>query len=321
MKKLYIVSTYHHALISCVKQLINSQGADILVTSYIPEGEALAERIRQNGPFERTEYIGDIREYASKNRMDFWLNQHRRNAAMIESQLSTDFKSYDEIYIFHDDTWMAHYLKDRRIPYCLMEDAIDSFKIISSTKWRYMLPRSILKARIKSLFRIGYVFCGYDNVTTKIEVNDKNGTALSSYAEKKLVEVPRKQLFESLASRGIDILKKIFIGEMPDVDFNSAALLLTYPMYEDGVTDSVEKQLEIYQKFVAENAPGEKLIIKPHPRDFTDYSDAFPEAVILDKNMPSEMFALMNVCFKKILSLNSTSAYSLKAQSYAIGEI
>ena len=36
--KLYVCSTYYHALIACVKQLVDRQEADILITEYIPAG-------------------------------------------------------------------------------------------------------------------------------------------------------------------------------------------------------------------------------------------------------------------------------------------
>ena len=47
--------------------------------------------------------------------------------------------------------------------------------------------------------------------------------------------------------------------------------------------------MELYKRLTDECLRGWNLIVKAHPRDSTDYTAAFPEAVILDKNMPSEM--------------------------------
>ncbi len=102
-KKLYVVSTYYHALISCVKQLVRYESSDILVTSYIPDGRSLASKIEKSGLFDKTYFIGSVDEYKPRGRLDYIFNQHRKNAELIERQLPFSFMSYREISIFHDD--------------------------------------------------------------------------------------------------------------------------------------------------------------------------------------------------------------------------
>ncbi|MGN0688616.1 MAG: hypothetical protein ACI4KA_10975, partial [Oscillospiraceae bacterium] len=188
--QLYIISTYYHALITCIKRFRSENPADILVTDYIPQHELLAQKLRESGIFEQVYCVGRIHEYAPKNKPDFIFNYHRKNAEEIEKQLDFSLREYDDIYIFHDDTWFAHYLKCAKISYNLIEDALDSYKSISRSAFGYMLHKADIKAFVKNIFRIGYVFCGYDRFTKSVEVNSIDGVEIKSLAGNKLTELP-----------------------------------------------------------------------------------------------------------------------------------
>lgn len=322
MKKLYVASTYYHALISCVKQLLNHDKADIICTSYIPDGRSLADKINESGIFDKTYYIDKINEYKPVNKLDYVFFQHRKNAETIEKQFSINLGIYDEINIFHDNTWFAHYLKDKKVKYRLIEDALDSFKCISKSNFAFMLGKWRVKTAIKRFLGIGYVYCGYDKCTAEVEVNDKRNVEIAHFAGDKLVEVPRETMFNALTPKDKDILKDIFLKDLPDIIPEKTVLLLTQPFYTDNIVNSEEEQIKLYKRLVTENAsvlPEERLVIKPHPRDNTDYSLFFPRAVILNKNMPVEILGLTkDIEFLKILSIDSTASKFLKAKSYYI---
>lgn len=320
MKKLYVVSTYYHALISCIKQLLNYDKADILCTGYIPEGESLSDKIKKSGIFDKIYYVGKINEYKSINKLDYIFFYHRKNAKTIEKQFFINLNVYDEINIFHDNTWFAHYLKDKKIKYRLIEDALDSFKYISKSNFSFMLNNSCMKSALKKFFGIGYVYCGYDNCTIEVEVNNKNNIEIARFAGNKLVEIPRDAMFNALTPKDRNVLKSVFLKDMPEVIPEKTVLLLTQPFCTDGILNSEEDQIKLYKQLVMENTSGisdEQLVIKPHPRDYTDYVPFFPAAVILNKNMPVEILGLKkNEKFSKILSIDSTSAKFLKAKKY-----
>lgn len=317
-KALYIVSTYYHALISCVKQFSSFRRADILVTEYIAEGKELAKRMEAEGLYEKTFFLEHIEEYKMKNKFDYRLNQHRRNAKKIEEQLSVRFEKYEDLYLFHDDTWAAHYCKDKRIDYHLIEDALNSFQTISKSNYAYMLPNPRWKCLIRKWLHIGYVSCGFDNCTIDVEVNDKNNLELEKFAWKKLVEVPRKKLFDALSQDDIERLKNIFArGTIPE-DSGKYYLLLTRVLQEPDKTDIEEMQVRLHvdmvRKFIGDN---KKLMIKPHPRDASDYSKAFPNAVILDKNMPAEIMPYIGLKkFLGVISFNNLFIEGIYAKEY-----
>lgn len=313
----YVVSTYYHALIACIKQLSCDARSDIVVTSYIPDSERLAERIRSAGLFRKVYAVGDVREYRPANRLDYFLRLHRKNAEAICKQIPFKFESYKNIYIFHDNIWAAHYCKDVLLDYHLIEDALDSFKIITTTRFAYMLPSGGIRDRIKRFFRLGYVYCGFDRCTLSVEVNDKQGLELKKiYGE--LKECPRKPMFDSLTSEHKRILTDIFASDIAAVDEDSV-LVLTQALQEYGAVSCAAEQTEIYRRLIREvSQEGDVIYIKPHPRDDTDYAAAFPWAVVLDKNMPVEMFDIMGIRFRRAAALSFSTVNKLECAAEMI---
>lgn len=300
-KVLYVTSTYYHALIACTKQLVAPRHTDILCTEYIPEGRQLARRLNSAQLFNRVFLIENVNEYTPSCHLDLILNLHRRNVAFIEESFPSGFRfeNYEEINIFHDDTWMAHYLKAKRLHYRLMEDALDSCKNLSAGKFAYMLPKKGLKTWIKRVFHIGYLFFGADGLADEIEVNEKSGVEFKS---SKLVEMPKQPLFDGLTTQQWEVLGRIFLQKLPPLPVGRRALVLTQPLYTDGYVTSPEAQLELYERLVAKYLPGWIPLVKPHPRDDTNCAGMIPGAVVLDKNMPSELLPLMLTCdFSKFI--------------------
>ena len=295
----------------------SNKETDILVTDYIPQSDLLAEKLRESGLFKQVRSMGKIQEYHEKNKFDYIFNYHRKNAETVENQLNFSFKEYDEIYIFHDDTWFSRYFKCANIPYNLIEDGLDNYKIISKTPFEYMVHKKDIKSFIKNLFRIGFVYCGYDKNTKSVEVNSIDGVEINHLAGKKLIEVPRKPMFDSLSVTELQTLKLIFMKDIPKFDDRKSVLLITQPLFVDGIVSSESEQIQFYRSLLQQYANGYDLIIKPHPRDNVDYSTVFPQAVVLNKNMPLEIIALIEKPhFAKILSAGSTCTNIVAADEY-----
>ncbi len=317
MNDLYVVSTYYHALIACVRHINDGGNAEIMVTDYIPNHTNLAEQIEKSGIFLHTHCLGRIEEYNPTSRLDYLINNARKNKKTIEKQLAVSFKEYKNIYVFHDDTWIAKYLKCAMIPYHLLEDGLDSYKTITKSPFAYMAHKDNLKAQFKNIFRVGYTYCGFDRFTKTVEVNSVDGVEIKHLAKNKLIERPRKPMFDSLTSTDMDLLKNIFLKDVPDFDDRHSVLLLTQPLFIDKTVESEVKQLEIYKNAVHRYIGEYKLIVKPHPRDTSDYSGFFSQAIILDKNMPLEILAMIKKPhFAKVLSIDSTCTYAVSADEY-----
>lgn len=87
-------------------------------------------------------------------------------------------------------------------------------------------------------------------------------------------------------------------------------ILLTQALSEDGIM-SEEEKIALYRKMV-EPYGIENVMIKPHPRETTNYSQAIPEALSMEKVVPFQLFSLIGVNFKTVVTVCSGSALSLQ---------
>lgn len=105
-----------------------------------------------------------------------------------------------------------------------------------------------------------------------------------------------------------------------DVDINRismlkdrAYILYTQPLSEDGIISENEK-IELYHSILSDYDMS-KLVIKPHPRENTDYSQIFNSAYIFKDNIPSEILSLLDIEFDKAITLFSTAVLQHKRES------
>jgi hypothetical protein len=109
--------------------------------------------------------------------------------------------------------------------------------------------------------------------------------------------------------------KKQFIRqvfEITDADvalLNSrSVILLTQPLCVDKIMTE-EEQISIYRSMIAHYG-AENVLIKPHPRDKIRYTELFPGVAYFTKSVPMQLLALWGANFKKVATVNSSSAFS-----------
>jgi hypothetical protein len=98
------------------------------------------------------------------------------------------------------------------------------------------------------------------------------------------------------------------------------SILFTQPWSESANFDYAEsKKVNGYKRLIEELSIDEsELVIKPHPREVTDYQHYFPEAIVLKASFPSELMPLLNVSVNKVVSLSSTAGSCFKGRSNEI---
>lgn len=109
-------------------------------------------------------------------------------------------------------------------------------------------------------------------------------------------EYKRKFIFD-FYNFDIDIMKK----------YNRFSILCPQPFSEDNLI-SEEEKIEIYKKAFDSIQRNEKIIIKPHPREKTDYTKIFPNAIVLSNSFPMELAKVSGIKFAKIYTVSSTVA-------------
>lgn len=289
MKTLYLCSTYYHTLITLLKCIDSTDMVDIAVLGYIEDGISLAERIRKSDFASNVFYLPLIQP---KNKIQslFWrtkyyIKKYRRKCNFI-------FESYDEIYVYMDDTCYSKFFKDIHIKYNLIEDSLDNFKKINKSRFSFMLdykyPVGLQLANL--IFPYNYHHYKYFLDTPEIksiEVNDIDGILLK--ADERIIEKPREALFSNINQDNISRLLAVFLDDNSFLKYNNIALILTYCFCTDGQLGNSNEQILLYTKVVEwYKTKGYNPVIKPHPRDKTDYTK-IKDATVINKNFPSEL--------------------------------
>jgi hypothetical protein len=83
-------------------------------------------------------------------------------------------------------------------------------------------------------------------------------------------------------------------------------ILLTQRMSEDNIMTENDK-INIYREMI-KDIDANKLVIKPHPRETTDYTIYFPDIYVFTKKIPIQILDMVGVRFKKAYTVCSTAA-------------
>ena len=82
-------------------------------------------------------------------------------------------------------------------------------------------------------------------------------------------------------------------------------ILFTQPFSEDKVISEDEK-VDLYKKII-KNYDKRSLVIKPHPREKTEYNKIFEDIMILENSFPAELLLLSKFKFEKVVTISSTA--------------
>ena len=91
---------------------------------------------------------------------------------------------------------------------------------------------------------------------------------------------------------------------------NNKILLITQPFSEDKFM-SEEEKIELYKNIIKQYDFNE-ILIKPHPRETTNYNKIFPKIKVIRGNFPLEILMVLGVKFKEVVTVYSTAALNFK---------
>ncbi len=310
---LYICSTYYHVLITICKVVVNKQQADIVLCDDIPETQKLQISLIQSNYFANVIYFDSnrVHEYFGKNKLDWIFFQHKKNRREIEKEFKIDVTRYQDIYIYHDDIILGHYLNDIKIRYHLLEDAQDFYKIIDRTPFARCLPQSGIKYKLRRLLRSGYFPLGQSPYVIDIEVNDNRGLKIH---HKNVVEYSKNLIFESLSENERKKICDIFFTTE---DFEAlrnphVLLLLAQPLWKDGYVKSSEEQDKVYLNIISKfKKEGYNVVVKQHPRDTTNY-EYLSNVSLLPQNLPIETLNFVPIQLDCVATIFSTAIEQMK---------
>lgn len=310
-RKIYICTTYYHVLVTLAKTLLEKskiKNTDIIVCDDIIEAESLCQKLKKYNLFNKIFFVkqSEMPEFVSNNIFKNLLYLHPFNYAMISKCINVKFDNYSDIYVFHDDTKIGHYLNDAGYYYHLIEDSLNFYQKILNTPFRYAVI-SNWKYYLKRILNYKYLPLGNSKYVLDIEVNENKNLQIK---RKKVVELNRHELFNKAFLKHKDVLLGIFLDrEIKDLlKKENRALVLTQPLYKDKILQSEEEQLAFYKKMVQDlKQKNFKVYIKPHPRDCINYSSFISDVNVINKEFPIEIFNyIKNISFSIVASMDSS---------------
>ncbi len=86
-------------------------------------------------------------------------------------------------------------------------------------------------------------------------------------------------------------------------------ILITQPLFEDGIC-SLEDKIKIYKQILS-NYDLNEIVIKPHPRECTNWKEIFPQASVMPHHIPSEVIPMIIPDLDKVITFFSTAAFNM----------
>lgn len=152
---------------------------------------------------------------------------------------------------------------------------------------------------------------GYGEKVKKIYLTENLCKEIPKGLEKKAEIINLKELWNKKSEEEKRIILDTFNFNdeiLKKVDENTI-MLFTQPLSEDNVITEEEK-VELYSK-ILKKYDNQSIIIKPHPREKTDYSKYFSSCYVMKERYPVEILELVGINIKKSVTIFSSAAFGL----------
>lgn len=288
MNKLFLCGTQYHVLEAVAACLKESCRAEIGLSDSIPGRLALADRLRASGLFERVYCPADSAWPAPANDGAV-LYRLRQRLGVRRTGWKVNPARYDEIVVYNDWTPFGRWLQDCKACYVLGEDTRNHLDHPNQyIDGQAAAPDFARRQREGK----GYLYWGAYRGVQAVEMTDP---ARVAYYPEKARTFDLFAILGGLSSKKKAVLRRVFVRqELPKTD-KPACLLLPRSFYVDHDLPSQDAQNRLVTDTVERYCKGYQLYVKTHPRDTTDYEQLLPDAVVLDRFMPSE---LLDYCFE-----------------------
>lgn len=295
---LYICHTAYQVLVDLLRAgRAEGKPHTMVLSAAVADAEALAARLDKTGVV-RTVLVDETRWPGTvTGPLAAW---RCRRAFEKLCGWKLDHALYENIYIHNDWSVLGRYLQDCRAGYTLCEDTFGS--TLGPDQHLVTDQRAAPDFARKQKTGQGYLYWGDSPWCKAVESEDAARCTL--FGPDKMVTDSKGALLEFLTDDEKAMVRSVFLTRPLPEQAEGATLLLPRSFVADGLMTQ-ERQDAMFQAVAARYAVG-PLFIKTHPRDTTDYQALFPDAVILERTMPSEV---LNFClpftFRRAVTVQS----------------
>lgn len=176
--------------------------------------------------------------------------------------------------------------------------------------WQASKRKNIIKRTLKRILFGEYYSNPVGTSSLVKKIYSSSPVSKPYYINKEIEIVNLKEAWHKSSQEQKNYILSIFNISNNDIERIQSrnTIILTQPMYIDKVM-SKEDQIDIYRQMIKKYGE-ENCIIKPHPRDLIDYQKLFPGSIYFNKSVPMQLLAIWGASFKKVVTVNSSSALS-----------
>ncbi len=333
LKKLYICEYPYVLYKVLIKAALNDNGdiVDIVLTNRMDRMTRLITQLKRSNLFGNV-YFYDLRNLNLK--YDMFLHKFDENIVrqrlyelkiwgyfykianskkLRNMEWNFNLDQYDEICCTDGTFIFEAYFSAHKREHILIEHARDvhikkNYSFFASVF--HTIEQIIDKYDILMGIGIASKYC------TTMEVNSDMGNKQADFLKNKKIRIWNvEEHIEQLTPQKRELILDVYIRSyLGGFDYDDKYnLLLTNPLYIDGDVSSEQEQIEVYLEMIRQYKldDGNKLLIKAHPRDNTDYR-VISHAIIIDSMVSSEI-----LCISKRLKLHTVvTLYSSSAQAF-----
>lgn len=324
MKQLILCERPFMVYKAILKAMNTNDSVDIVLSNHMPGLEKLYQPLVDSHIFHKVFYYDDAlyQEYIRDEKLSEYVKfpdilwkwpkkfvrylRYQRLARKKKKPKGLDFRCYDEILANDGVSALNFMLNFEKIPYVASEHGRGNF--------RNKVPLHILAVYISIVLdylHIAVAYSASSKYVKAVEVDKNEGLVGYITRRKKVRECRISELESALTDGQKDKVYKIYAQAfgLPDQFEEEINLLLTGPLAHDGILASEEDQLNCYEDAVSKYCDKEKkLLIKPHPRDSVNYAQRFPDALMIDKIVTSEVLSFCSsLKIDKVITIYSSS--------------
>lgn len=316
-KELFVVTSYHHILTAIAKKYIDFCEMDIFISNFSSGDEYWNEYIdylRSAGWFKNVFYFDErkIHPPSPIHPIATYKYEILEEKQIISTIEGFRLESYDLVYLIDDKMFLGSTIVRENIPYHLCEDTVLTYQLMNKTKSSKVmcLPYNIIY-KILKICNYWHPVFGYADNCEMIETSSVDDLP-NRLPFKKVELVDRMNQINSIPETDKKIICELFLDKK-NIDYmkrnKDVVMILTCPL-KKGDLDH-DAQISVLKRVMFLYPKSTKFVIKPHPRDDTDYKIVFPEIVVLKRSFPSEILGFIeDFEIDEIISVGSTSVNS-----------